>query len=99
MLGPLKLKSFGALSILLTCPRMIQEYGTTGNDIVTLFVKSQFSSSERRFHKSDLIREIKRRLELITGRVLSIALESAPLEDDKMLGFYSPQDFMVFRSR
>jgi hypothetical protein len=76
---------------------MIQEYGTTGNDIVTLFVKSQFSSSERRFHKSDLIREIKRRLELITGRVLSIALESAPLEDDKMLGFYSPQDFMVFR--
>ncbi len=65
------------------------------SNVVTLFVKSQFASSERRFSRSDTIHEIKKRLEPITGRVLSIKLDSIQLDDNRMLGFYSPSDYQT----
>lgn len=78
---------------------IIQELGNVtggGEDIVRLFVKSQFSTSERRCKKSDLISDLKQKLELVTGKVLEIRLEnSGPLEDGKMLGFYSPRDYQT----
>lgn len=65
----------------------------SSNDIVILMVKSQFSTSERRFSKSTTIEGLYKQLEPITGRVHKISLNQTALEPGRLLGFYSPQDY------
>ena len=52
----------------------------SSSDIVKLFVKSQFSTSERRCKRSDTILDLKKKLEVITGRVVEMKLENIVLE-------------------
>lgn len=69
--------------------------------IVKLFVSSDNAKSERRFEKSITILTLKEKLEAITGIAassMSLVLynsmkQSIPLENSKMLGYYSPVDY------
>ncbi|KAJ2657862.1 hypothetical protein IWW48_004326 [Coemansia sp. RSA 1200] len=78
--------------------------------VVTLFVESQNSSSERRFVKSITINDLKGRLEPIVGissadQQLSIlqGTDSQPVctvpndAGDRMLGYFPVEDYMVLR--
>ncbi|KAI9595440.1 CAP Gly-rich domain-containing protein [Syncephalis fuscata] len=74
--------------------------------IVILMVTSDASHSERRFNKSMSIEELKTRLEPITGipsssQTLSIydknRLVASVVGDDRMLGYFSPEDYMELR--
>ncbi|KAI8049507.1 CAP Gly-rich domain-containing protein [Syncephalis plumigaleata] len=73
---------------------------------LTLMVKSDASFSERRFNKSVPIEELKTRLEPITGvppsaQTLALydkdQLVTSIEGDDRMLGYFSPQDYMELR--
>ncbi|KAJ2834640.1 hypothetical protein GGI24_000298 [Coemansia furcata] len=78
-----------------------------GSAVVTLFVESQNSSSERRFQKSLTIEELKVRLEAIVGirpsdqqLTLLDTASNAVCElnsDMRMLGSYPVEDLMVLR--
>ncbi|KAJ2002827.1 hypothetical protein GGI02_004636 [Coemansia sp. RSA 2322] len=80
-----------------------------GSAVVTLFVESENSSSERRFQKSQTIEELKTRLEPIVGIrpgdqkiILFDAAATAPVceiagDDSKMLGFYPVDNHMVLK--
>ncbi|KAJ3321186.1 hypothetical protein HDV06_004529 [Boothiomyces sp. JEL0866] len=59
--------------------------------ILTLFVKSQNASSERRFDKSLSILELKEKLTAITGvpsSTMVLQCNGISLQDDKQLGYY-----------
>ncbi|KAJ2459786.1 hypothetical protein GGF42_001249 [Coemansia sp. RSA 2424] len=74
--------------------------------VVTLFVESQNSSSERRFQKSLTIEALKARLEPIVGirpadqQLILVDAASNPVceisgDDSRMLGFYPVKDLMT----
>ncbi|KAJ2379861.1 hypothetical protein GGI23_007904 [Coemansia sp. RSA 2559] len=76
--------------------------------VVTLFVESQNSSSERRFLKSITIDDLKTRLEPVVGipasdQQISILQGTTHVRDiprdagDKMLGYFSVEDYMALR--
>ncbi|KAJ2734765.1 hypothetical protein IW152_002088 [Coemansia sp. BCRC 34962] len=78
---------------------------TGSSAVVTLFVESQNSSSERRFQKSLTINELKVRLEAIVGirpsdqQLTLMDAGSKPVceinDDTRMLGFYPVKDLMT----
>ncbi|KAJ3256261.1 hypothetical protein HK103_005624 [Boothiomyces macroporosus] len=66
------------------------------NHILTLFVKSQNASSERRFEKSLSILELKEKLTAITGvpsSTMVLTCNGTKLQDDKQLGYYSIENY------
>ncbi|KAJ3224439.1 hypothetical protein HK099_008459 [Clydaea vesicula] len=83
---------------------MVNEVSLPGPSLLTLFITSESSSSERRFEKSITIGTLKEKLEFITGvpcatcKLILYTKENnqvAVLDDDtKMLGFYPVYDFM-----
>ncbi|KAI8908589.1 CAP Gly-rich domain-containing protein [Gorgonomyces haynaldii] len=82
---------------------MISSSALGFSSIVSLFVQSKQASSERRFDKGLLIIELKERLSVITGvpagqmlvKLLKDKQHIATLEDDKKLGFYPLEDYMI----
>jgi tubulin-specific chaperone B len=76
--------------------------------IVTIFIQSDNSSSERRFDKGVVIRDLKAKLEPITGipaanQILQLyngdTLVTSVEGDDFMLGAFPVDNYMILKVR